>query len=516
MEFHKKLKSNIIKLQDVFDLAAFCYDYLITEIPDQEIFIGEYLLPNENEDLMNPNLDKLNKFSAWVKSHLLECDCDSKHSALPFEYCIQDIEKEVGKLKLGLSPFGDAMQNEAVISLYILYAIDRYLAESKIKCVKRGICNRSYCKKSYIYRASRYNILDEAAFELDFPHEIKPMTIRNQLRHLVILEKQELEKGTNPPVAERLWIASTDKYRQALLRKKELTFAVIPLEKAYMTLFPRTTGGVFKVDYTDRHLKYGSQKALELLDLAIEQKANIVIFPEFVCYPSLQEAISRHLEEKYEKDPESIKDLLFVAAGSGWTEDNNNVAQIFSYSGRLLGKQYKYVKFSKFNDNGTGMVEGLKNPGLKSLICEVEGIGQFMFAICRDVSERGRTRKLAELFRPQFLLVPAWSKSVRNGFEKQFCEIAEQNHRTCSLVCNCCEAFGVERDNRKINSVVVTPYIEEKLVRGKTDSLLRDNICKRKGPCGGCVFMLKMQFEINAVREQKIVQEIAFNRLNDC
>lgn len=131
-----------------------------------------------------------------------------------------------------------------------------------------------------------------------------------------------------------------------------------------------------------------------------------------------------------------MKNLLFVVAGSGWSEDDNNVACIYSYKGKLLGKQYKSVKFHKEDDVGKGYVEGLKNPGLENTICEAEGMGQFMFAICRDVSERSNTREMARIFRPQFLLVPAWSPSVHNGFKEQFCEIVAQNHRTYNEI-NC-------------------------------------------------------------------------------
>lgn len=81
-------------------------------------------------------------------------------------------------------------------------------------------------------------------------------------------------------------------------------------------------------------------------------------------------------------------------------------------------------------------VEGLKSPGLETTICDIA------FAICRDVSEPNKLMSMMERFRPQFLLVPAWSSSIHRRFEQQLWDFTERNHRTCSMVCNCCEALG--------------------------------------------------------------------------
>ena len=37
-------------------------------------------------------------------------------------------------------------------------------------------------------------------------------------------------------------------------------------------------------------------KALQLLEKAIRLKANIIIFPEYVCFPEMQEKIGEYLE----------------------------------------------------------------------------------------------------------------------------------------------------------------------------------------------------------------------------
>lgn len=330
-----------------------------------------------------------------------------------------------------------------------------------------------------------------------------------------MLERQEGAKAQqNPPNMVQLWIADGDEPRRQILKGKKLKIAVIPFEKVAMTEFPVRKGAVFEVEYTAWHKKNAISIALKLLDEAIKQQANIVIFPEFVCSMELQEAMQEHLQQCYKKSPRSMKTLLFVVAGSGWTEDDNNVSCIFSYNGRLLGRQYKQVNYYKIDDvSKKGHVEGLENPGQEMTICEVEGIGQIMFAICRDVSERGNTGQLARIFRPQFLLVPAWSPSVHNGFEQQFEEIIEQNHRTCCVVCNCCEAFGTFGEKKKLNGIIATPYKEESLVRGMVSPLERGNVCWQDGACGSCLFLVELDFSNIQNEQLKIVKKITRRKL---
>ena len=69
-----------------------------------------------------------------------------------------------------------------------------------------------------------------------------------------------------------------------------------------------------------------------------------------------------------------------------------------------------------------------------------------MAAICRDVSNRSKTEKMADVFEIDFLLVAAWSKSLNGGFSRQLGDITETNITTNSLVCNCCDAV-----NKQVN-----------------------------------------------------------------
>ena len=498
------------KIQTVFDLAALCYQYLTDQLAerkmDQSIFIGTYLLDNIKAAHRNFNHTELSKFSVQVERQLLSNDADANHEAQLFETCISKIQSEVVQIGNNLQAYKDDRLNQATVAMYILYAIDRYLGETKRRWVVKAPQNELCNDKVYICLPSTHNILDNAAEKLNFPRTIEPLLIRNQLDNLLIIEQSEFDEF-EPPKLVKLWISPYDSVRNNLRIKRKIKIAVVPFEKEHMINFPVQSGTVFQVDYTDWHTEHAVNHALKLLDLAIERGANVVIFPEYVCSKEVQEAIGKHLHEKYAQDSGQMKALLFVVAGSGWMEENN-IAHIYSYDGTLLGRQYKKERFSKKGKEGNGYVEGFQNPGKESVLCEVEGIGEFMFAICRDISERQSTKDLTRVFRPQFLLVPAWSTSVHNGFEQQLCEIVDQNHRTCSLICNCCEALEVSGEQREVNGVVVTPYKEETLIKGKMNYFKRTADCWSDGACGGCMFEILFDFKVEMVKKAKIVERI--------
>lgn len=59
MQFTEELQKNIEQLVSVYDLAAFCYDYLVDNIRDQAQFLGKYIMCNEDAGCSNPNIQAL-------------------------------------------------------------------------------------------------------------------------------------------------------------------------------------------------------------------------------------------------------------------------------------------------------------------------------------------------------------------------------------------------------------------------------------------------------------------------
>lgn len=499
MGFCQELDANAKRLLTVYDLAAFCYDYLIRNIKKQAQFLGKYTMENSEAKEVNPNLERLCLLNHEVEQILQK----REELGVPFSECMEEVQTYLKSVML--KKYGTPCLNAATIPFFVLLAIDRYVKQKQEKCLDPAPLNKKYCEKSYIYLDITDNILNDAAEENHFPDLILPLKIQYQLQNLIILEKKELAEDMNPPRAVMLRMKYMDEKMSGLFTEKKLRVAVIPFGEEKILEFPIDDGAMFHVEYKEQYLNVGFKRVEKLLETAIENRANIVIFPEYVCNQGTQDAIQKWLEIRYEQEPEKIAALLLVVAGSGWMENSNNVSCIYSYNGRLLGKQYKSCIYSDLKNQDKRMVESLEEPGKETTIVDIDGVGKILVGICRDISEGAYIKRLAEIFRPQFLLVPAWSKSVNIGFKKQLQAITAENRRTCSILCNCCAAYCDMNSYKTEVGMVVTPYKSGSVVEGKVDMISRSAECKKKCRDNGCVFIVDMDFSVDAVMKGEIV-----------
>lgn len=500
MDFVDGLTQNAMVLDSVYDLAAFSYDYLYENVGDQAIFIGKYILKNEESPIGNPNLKALGRFEDDV-FHILR---RQEEDGFLFEKCLAKIIAMSGKMQKRLMEYEDDFFNQATIPFYIMWAIDRYVLDKKGKITDVAPLNKCYTKNSFVYLNIQENLLDKAMEDNGFADVIKKVQIRNYFYHLCIMERRELAaQNAEPPKVASLWMEEDGGYRKEMLLGKRLKIAVIPLDKEPMVEFPVEEGALFHVEYREGYLGRCERRATQLLELAIDKKANIVVFPEFVCSQEIQSAIQHHLQQIYKENPRRLRNLLVVIAGSGWIE-NNNVTAIFSYDGRLLGKQYKTERFSDLKKEGKELIENFQNPGKETVIVEAEGLGKIALGICRDICNQDYVKRLTEIFSPQLLLVPAWSSSIYRGFENQLKEITAYNHMTCSVLCNCCEAMEGQEFREEIG-MLVTPVKHGSVVEGKACCIQR-----RKGNCehcqkGGCIMLVNMCFGSDSVKRGRMV-----------
>lgn len=500
MDFVDGLKQNATVIESVYDLAAFCYDYLVENIGDQAIFIGKYILKNEQAPIGNPNLKALDRFEDDV-FHILRWQ---EEKGLLFEKCLGKIIVVSDKTQKRFIKYEDDFFNRATIPFYIMWAIDRYVLDKKGRITDIAPLNKGYMRNSFVYLNIQDNLLDGAMEDNGFAEVIRNVKIRNYFRHLCIMERKELAaQNAEPPKVACLWMGEDGRYRKEMLLEKRLKIAVIPLDREPMIEFPIEEGILFHVEYREGYLEKCEGRVIQLLELAIDRKANIIVFPEYVCSQEIQSAIQRHLRQVYEEKPHRLRNLLLVLAGSAWT-DSDNVAVMFSYDGRLLGKQYKTERFSDLKKKGKELIENFQNPGKETVIVEVEGLGKIAVGICRDICNQDYIKRLTEIFSPQLLLVPAWSSSLYRGFENQLKEITAYNHMTCSVLCNCCEAMEGQEFREEIG-MLVTPVKRGSVVEGKVCCIQR-----QKGNCrhcrkGGCIILVHMCFRSSSVKRGRMV-----------
>lgn len=505
MAFEDKFKDNIEKLENVYDMVSFCYDFLKNQVTNETAFLANYIFQNEEASICNPNLRILEKFQTEVMDILKQQD----KNGWIFQQCKEKIVVLSQKISGRLQIYMDSNLNDATIPFFILMAVNIYVLEKRGKCKNPGPLNVQYQEKTYVYLNINESLLQEAAYLLEFGQPIQNETIRKQLGNLHILQKDELRPNSEPIKIVQFAIPEDDKGRQEILRTKKLKIAIIPFGREKMLEFPIESGASFNVKYNEWHKVFGIRRALRLLEEAIKKRANVIIFPEYICSEEIQVEIQKYLQEKMDKNSSSLKRLLLVVAGSAWTFDNNNVSVLYQYNGKQLGKQYKGENFSDIKKENRQMIENLSNPGKENIIVDINGIGKIMVAICRDVSNRGYLRRMTEIFKPQFLFVPAWSPSVNKGFREQLKEITAFNYCTCGIVCNCCEALEAGTSFKRENGVAVTPYKVGSVVEGKEDIIYRkEDKCSELCNENGCIFILEHDFSYGTVQKGKIIRQM--------
>lgn len=506
LAFVDKFEENIEKLENVYDLVSFCYDFLMEQVANETAFLANYIFQNEEARTFNQNLKLLEAFQGQVMEILKQQD----KNGYIFQQCRVELLPLSQIISKQLKTYMDSKLNDATIPFFILMAVNIYVLEKRGKCKSPGPLNMQYQEKSYVYLNINESILQEAAYVLGFGQPIQNETIRKQLGNLHILQKDELRPNSEPVKIVQFSILEDDKDRQKILNTKKLKIAVIPFGREKMLEFPMESGAAFNVAYNEWHKKFGIKRALRLLEEAIKKQANIIIFPEYICSEEIQSKIQKYLQEKMDKNSSTLERLLLVVAGTAWTFDNNNVSILYQYNGKQLGKQYKGECFSDLKKEKREMIENLSQPGKENIIVDINGIGKIMVAICRDVSNRGYLRNMTEIFKPQFLFVPAWSPSVNKGFREQLKEITAFNYCTCAIVCNCCEALESSTSFKKENGVAVTPYKVGSVVEGKEHIIYRnENKCSELCEGSGCFFMIEQDFSNEAVQEGKIIRKMS-------
>lgn len=501
--FEEQLRMNWQYIKNIYDLVAFCYDFLRTNIEDEGNFLATYIFENEQAKEKNKNLDKFHRFVNKMKKIF-----EDGATSYDINYIKNKIEKQIQMTKKQLVGKGENEEEQLMLAFFILKAIDKYIYDNITINIEKAPLNNHYNKNCFVYLNICKSMIDEAAKELDFSDAICAVTIRNQLSHLNIVEKNDIPNAESmeAPKLVPLYIADNDKKRKTILQEKKIKIAVIPFGQNEMLKFPVVRGALFRVEYTEWHKANGKAWALNFLDKALEKKANIIIFPEFVCSEEIQIAIGERLNELYINDSNKISELFLVIAGSGWTQDNNNVARIYAYNGICLGKQYKYASFADLKSPKNSWCEDLLNPGKETTIIEIPDMGRCLTGICRDISNRSYIKRLAEIFFPQFLLVPAWSPSINNGFKLQFEEIIGYNHKTSSVLCNCCEAL-ISKTFREDYGLCVTPYKEETTIVGGIEKFTRSEVkCLKNCKNGGCLYMITLDYKTEMVKKKKIVK----------
>lgn len=511
MKISEELDKHKAKIKSLYDFVACCYCHLCNVLKskkcDQGTFISEYIEKGTG-GANNPNLNFLLQFENNLRS-IIEY---SWGKVTEFGECLWIAEaiEEIEKAEKELIYFKghSKVLSRETLTYFVLKVLDEkakfLLTDNQQDRSNKKSLNNFWDSRVRIYYKPRFCFWEETKINLKFPvGRIRQKNIAHSFEVLQIVDKESYGM---------LWDSEINLYEFSLgkkwdegnIRKKKLRIAIIPFTSKEDFSFSTTVGSAFSVNYAADYSEKQGNKILELIELAIEVNCNIILFPEYVCSPDVQEKIKHYLEQN-----DSGK-LLFLVAGSGWTVDNNNVLSVFAYNGESLGNQYKHSGFDgKIKDHD--FFEKLHDPGKTITILDVQKFGRVAFAICRDVCDESVNcfaDAIVDCFEPDFFFVPAWSNSVDRGFLQKFENYAART--VTSVLCDCCAARS--QFQGEVTVGLVTFPMKDKMfsksVSHKTEDVVRPSNCGADCEISDCIYLADLCYDKESVTSGKICQSI--------
>lgn len=442
MKLECSLQDSWEKCRNDFDMAAFCYDYIISSIGSlpESVFISRYMDAGKKAALSNPNLQTLRELENDIKSILY-------NNLIPEE----QIKKVWNSLEMAvecLLPFGDDKNNLSSVFMAVLMGIDLYTSDrvaKKYQFSSNGPLNHPAWSESLVYLKSNTSMLNAIKEKYRFRQVVDSGGISDVLTTLTLIKKTDLFSQCEYPRVMPLHIHEGRlQLRNQLQRQKKLKIAIIPDNKPKGFKFDEdsTPGSTFRVQYAPGQDKE-IQRYCNLLQVAVQNGANLVIFPEFFISPEILAGMKDWLAKNADESWMRHSALIAICAGTTWDEPDNNIMHLIDWQGIELGTYYKYSPFRALPPDAEtsdtyGMCENLTTPGKKSLLIDIEFVGRILPAICRDVIDGNFTARLVKKFRPFMLVTSAYSSSVAS-FSRHYFSYASRYYVT-SVLCNACDA----------------------------------------------------------------------------
>lgn len=536
MTLEKSFQDAMLQTEDIYQLIAVCYNKLLCYHNDSDmVFLAQ--VGNLRQDM-------------FFRSHAEEFeDLRQKLVDLACQMDVRDDCDGIGfetfqcRLLQMINQFPcpkDLAENICipVCIFFTLEALDFYLDNHLEKIYDTlqscGPLNEGDSQNAcLVYLHERESFLHDCYTsekrDENFRTPHGPVRIGSIFHQLLLIRRTDLKS-----IPQIIPILLNNKHKKEIKTRKQLKIASIPyigfdtfyfhaLNQKCPCKPKEVPDGPFYVEYVSEWEEMNSRYVTQLLEKAIHQGANIVIFPEFIMSAATKKAVENCL---CQLNPSCKQQLLFVMAGTHYCWDGvskgNNILYVFNANGKEIGRYYKYspflqqaeeqihgVRFS--SAKAAKSVRGkkdekvppqprrylenceiLSDPGKECVLLDIEGIGRVLPAICRDVIDGVYTKHLTQRFMPSMLMVPAWSTSVES-FRTHFEELANTIH-TASLLCNCCNAVK-EKVGQTMIGTFFMPAKEGSRMAPHCLPINRSRECVSQ--CrerGGCIFQLVLDF----------------------
>lgn len=524
--------------QDEFDLVAACYQTIMIYHRGYE---AKFVLDVENLQNKYPKYaNALDYFFNNILDAFLDDDIEKlKH----FTDTLNDIIRIINEIPL---PKEIDVETHAANCAYIIIdAVDTFLdqvySDNEEESHNNGgpLNQNVCCDECFVYFSESKSFLsDMYQHKSDgFRKPLTPTRLGSLFHRILIFSRCDFT--TSAPKIKHVSIA--DAIKKQLVQEKAIRIASIPFigfktfdfcESNAGNICKDKLDGAFYIEYNQSDEEKNSENMLRLLEMTIQQNANIIVFPEFIMSKVMLDKLKSYLSNKH---PEN---LALVIAGTNYEHESdgsgNNVMHIISRYGNTIGKYYKFSPFLTLDNEFVHGVpyggiqeasehseesctknsnnrrrhfknaEVVSNPGKECTMVDIEGIGRILPAICRDVTDGYYTDNLAKLFMPSLLLIPSWSKSV-SSFQGRLLSIADTIHTT-SVLCNCCNAVS---DKKNHTGLLILPQKKDTYMKAAKFKLSRTQDCiKGCNNFQGCLHLIKINFQ-NATLNANVMHILA-------
>lgn len=538
MILEKSFQKALLQTEDIYQLIAVCYNELLRYHNDFDMVFLAQVGNLRQDTFFQHHAEELEDLRQKLINLAWQMDVHDDCDGIGFE----GFQCKLFQMLNQFSCPKDLTENIClpVCIFFILEAIDFYLDNHLEKIYDTlqscGPLNEGESQRAcLVYLHEHESFLhdcytsDKKNNNFRTPHG--QVRIGSIFHHFLLIRRTDSEK-----VPRIIPILLNNEHKKEVKNCKRLQIASIPyigfdtfyfhaLNQEIPCKPNEVPAGPFYVEYVNEWEEMNSRYATQLLEKAIRQGANIVIFPEFIMSAATKKAVENCLRQL---DYSCKQQLLFVMAGTHYCWDNvekrgNNILYILNANGREIGRYYKYSPFLQqaeeqvhgaklFSENaeksaggkkdGVGQLrhylkncEILSDPGKECVLLDIEGVGRVLPAICRDVIDGVFTENLSKRFMPSMLMVPAWSPSVES-FRPHFEKLANTIH-TASLLCNCCNAVK-GKEEQKMIGLFYMPAKDGSRMKPKLLPINRAggcmNQCQKRG---GCIFQFSLSFQGN-------------------
>lgn len=236
-----------------------------------------------------------------------------------------------------------------------------------------------------------------------------------------------------------------------------------------------------------------NNKYITLLNKLMNDKVEIVIFPELAMNSKTEQVISKYLTETSLLNPNHTLKLIFM--GSLW-EDGRNQCVLFSGKGSVLIRNDKKSPFSLYKD-GKRYDEKLRSRPAEYEVLDVQHLGRILYLICKDGLEDLDQIEFWNEYGINFEVISSYSKSV-SYFEEQMKEFAEK-YKGIGILSNCCSLRSeVGTDNISVG-FIETPAMRKKepfRTEGVSDKYFIEKSCKEKCSFCDCIHIFDIKPDI--------------------